>query len=206
MDLSRLFSTEIYRVSLTPARGNARLNADLVQTALMFAEEDRAGQSWCDQHDFEGYTSYASLDDLPRRATCFADLSRQISKHAGAFAEALEMDLAGQKLVLDDLWVSVLNPGGGHAGHIHPRSIISGTYYAALPLKGARIRFEDPRLAMMMAAPQPLENSRPEHRRFIYLEPEVGELLMWEGWLRHEVPPSRGQEFRVSVSFNFGCR
>ena len=31
----------------------------------MLAAEDAAGQAWCKANGYGGYTSYASLDDLP---------------------------------------------------------------------------------------------------------------------------------------------
>jgi uncharacterized protein (TIGR02466 family) len=202
MDLSRLFATEIYAARLD-APGLDDLNDDIVQTALMLAEDDAAGLAWCEAHDYDGYTSYASLDDLPRRATCFATLARRLQKHADAFAVKLQMDLRGRKLALDNIWVNVLNPGGGHSGHIHPHCVLSGTYYAAIPDGASSIRFEDPRLPFMMAAPAPLEDCDPERRRFIHVAPKAGDLLLWESWLRHEVPPNNAEDVRVSVSFNY---
>jgi len=33
-------------------------------------------------------------------------------------------------------------------------------------------------------------------------DPVPGSLLLWESWLRHEVPLNRAQGERISVSFN----
>jgi uncharacterized protein (TIGR02466 family) len=35
------------------------------------------------------------------------------------------------------------------------------------------------------------------------VKPAVGEVLLWESWLRHEVPMNMAEEERVSVSFNY---
>jgi uncharacterized protein (TIGR02466 family) len=32
----------------------------------------------------------------------------------------------------------------------------------------------------------------------------VGDVLLWESWLRHEVPMNMSEEERISVSFNYG--
>ena len=56
---------------------------------------------------------------------------------------------------------------------------------------------------MMMAAPAPREDADEQHRRFVYVAPKAGDLLLWESWLRHEVPPNRAASSRVSVSFNY---
>ena len=40
-------------------------------------------------------------------------------------------------------------------------------------------------------------------KTFIYEAPKVGDVLLWESWLRHEVPPNMSEEERISVSFNY---
>ena len=57
---------------------------------------------------------------------------------------------------------------------------------------------------MMMAAPPRLPNARAELRQFLYVQPNVGDVLLWESWLRHEVPMNMAEEERVSISFNYG--
>jgi uncharacterized protein (TIGR02466 family) len=199
MDTRRLFVTELYRAAI----GDPELNADLLGTTKMLAREDKAGRAWCRENGYQGYTSYSSLDDLPQRATCFDQLVRLMKPHVEAFAGQLQMDLRGRRLKLDNIWVNVLEPGGSHTGHIHPHCVLSGTYYARVPDGASSLKFEDPRLPMMMAAPAPREDADEEHRRFVYVAPKAGDLLLWESWLRHEVPPNRAASTRVSVSFNY---
>ncbi len=199
MDLHRLFVTDIYQARIeTP-----ELVTDLESAALMLAEEDEAGLAWAEANGYGGYTSYASLDDLPRRATCFSQLTKKLQPHALDFAKRLEMDLTGRKLALDNIWVNVLAPGGAHSGHIHPHCVLSGTFYVRVPKGASSIRFEDPRLAMMMAAPMPAPEASRERQRFVSMAPKAGDLLMWESWLRHEVPPNQARSERISVSFNY---
>jgi uncharacterized protein (TIGR02466 family) len=200
MSTTRHFITEIYKAALEIPR---ELNADIEQTAKMLAKEDKAGRAWCKENGYQGYTSYSSLDDLVQRATCFDELVRLIKPHAEKFARDLQMDLGGKKLKLDNIWVNVLEPGGSHTGHIHPHCVLSGTYYVRVPDGASSLKFEDPRLPMMMASPSPRDDADEEHRRFIYVAPKAGDLMLWESWLRHEVPPNRAASSRISVSFNF---
>ena len=58
----------------------------------------------------------------------------------------------------------------------------------------------------MMAAPGRLPDAPAEEQSFVYLQPAPGTVLMWESWLRHEVPANRAKAPRVSVSFNYGWR
>ncbi|HYS46883.1 MAG TPA: TIGR02466 family protein [Rhizomicrobium sp.] len=191
-----LFITKLYKGRITPLR-------DLEKTCLAIAAEDRAGQRWSREHGYGGYTSYASLNDLIQRASIFADLEREIAKHVSGFARELQFDLSGRKLKLDSAWINVMRKGAVHAPHIHPHSVISGTYYVTVPPNSGAIRFEDPRLPMMMAAPPRKENARPENRSFVDVEPKAGMLLLWESWLRHGVEPNAERGPRISVSFNY---
>ena len=127
-----------------------------------------------------------------------------LDKHVAAFAEDLEFDLGDRKLKLDSLWINILPEGGVHTSHIHPHSVISGTSYVTMPEGASALKFEDPRLAMMMAAPPRKAKARDDLRQFIYVAPEVGDVLLWESWLRHEVPMNMAEEDRISVSFNYG--
>ena len=105
--------------------------------------------------------------------------------------------------MLEDLWINILPEGGTHSSHIHPHSIVSGTTYVAMPDGASALKLEDPRLPMMMAAPTRIKGAREELRPFIYVAPDVGDVLLWESWLRHEVPMNRSEEDRISVSFNY---
>jgi uncharacterized protein (TIGR02466 family) len=165
--------------------------------------DDAAGRRWSRDHGYGGYTSYASLNDLTRRASIFAELERALVRHVTAFARELEFELGGRKLVLDSLWVNVMNKGAIHAPHIHPHSVISGTYYVAVPPGSGTIRFEDPRLPLMMAAPPRKEKAKLANRLFVDVTPKPGMLLLWESWLRHGVETNRASGRRISISFNY---
>ena len=200
--IDTLFVTKVYRAMLT-GRGQRRLNTEIKAAAEAIAVDDEAGRRWSREKGYKGYTSYASLNDLPWRAPEFAELVSHLDNHVAAFAKELDMDLGGTPLALDSLWINVLEPGGTHAAHIHPHSVISGTYYVDVPQGAGAIRFEDPRLAMMMAAPPRRPRARAENRSFVEIAPRPGMVLLWESFLRHEVPRNDGAEPRISVSFNY---
>lgn len=201
-----LFVTRLSEASLAADKGFAALNADLEDACRMLADEDQAGRRWCKANAYPGYTSYASLDDLPTRVTAFGDLKRRLDKLAAAFAAEVAFDLKGRRLVMDSLWVNVLKPGGAHTSHIHPHSVISGTYYVATPPGASALKLEDPRLPMMMAAPSRNAEAPEDLRTFVYVAPAPGTVLLWESWLRHEVPANGAKSDRVSVSFNYAWK
>ena len=200
MTIETLFATRLYRKVLPRTRA---FNAELARTCIAISREDRAGQRWSKEHGYTGYTSYASLNDLPLRAPVFADLKKHLDTHVKAFAKTLAFDLAERKLALDSLWINVMEKGGVHTAHIHPHSVISGTYYVAVPKGASAIKFEDPRLAMMMAAPTRKPNAPRASQTFVRIAPTPGTVLLWESWLRHEVPQNAVRGQRISVSFNY---
>lgn len=199
-----LFVTRLYRATLNDLAKPKVSYDDLHQSCLAIADDDEAGQSWCEENDYPGYTSYASLDDLPWRFPVFKALEKALDRHVAAFVEELGFDLGERKLKCNALWINILPEGGTHSSHIHPHSVISGTTYVAMPEGTSALKLEDPRLAMMMMAPLRRKDAPQELQPFLYLKPSVGEVLMWESWLRHEVPMNMAEEERISVSFNYG--
>lgn len=199
MSVRHLFATPFYDAPLD----DDALIGELARSVRMLAEEDRAGRSWSKTHGYRGYTSYASLDDLPLRDPAFADLVRALNHHVAAFAKACAFDLGGRRLKLDHLWVNLMKPGGTHSGHVHPGSVVSGTIYVAVPPGSGALKLEDPRLGLMMAAPQRADDAPEALRPFVYAEPAAGSVFLWESWLRHEVMPHAGKGERISISFNY---
>lgn len=201
--IDSLFVTRLYRADLSEF-GKAPDAEELENSCLAIASDDEAGQQWCEDNDFPGYTSYASLNDLRWRFPIFEDLVLLLDKHVAAFVEDLQFDLDGKEIKLDSIWINLLPAGGIHTSHLHPHSVISGTTYVAVPQGASSIKFEDPRHPMMMAAPTRQTDARKEMRNFVYVEPKVGDVLLWESWLRHEVPMNMSEADRISISFNYG--
>jgi uncharacterized protein (TIGR02466 family) len=194
-----LFATRFFETDL----GAPDLIEELADACRGLAEEDEAGRRWSRAHGYRGYTSYASLNDLPARDPRFADLVRLLNRHVAAFAAECAMELSGKRLKLDSIWANVLKTGGSHSGHIHPHSVISGTVYVAVPPGAGALKLEDPRLPMMMAAPPRRQDAPEDLRTFVYAEPQPGSVFLWESWLRHEVVPGTAKGERISISFNY---
>jgi uncharacterized protein (TIGR02466 family) len=202
-EIAPLFVTRLYRAELAEL-GKKKVDYEELKAACeAIADDDEAGQEWCEANGYPGYTSYASLNDLPWRFPIFADLEKVLDKHVAAFCKDLGFDLGDKKLKCGSFWINILPQGGMHASHIHPHSVISGTTYVSMPKGTSALKLEDPRLPMMMHAPLRLKKAAQELQSFVYVKPNVGEVLLWESWLRHEVPMNMAEEERISVSFNY---
>lgn len=198
--ISKVFVSHIYRHEF----GSSHILIPALERACRsIAEDDTAGQAWSLKHDYKGYTSYASLNDLPQRDPTFAEAVLLINRHVRSFTERCEMDLGRRSLVLDSLWINLLKPGGFHSAHLHPHSVVSGTLYVVVPQGASALRFEDPRLAHMMHAPPRRSKAHKENQTFLSFKPKRGTLLLWESYLRHEVPLLKARSDRVSLSFNY---
>jgi uncharacterized protein (TIGR02466 family) len=194
----QLFVTQLYEAEIA----DDGLLGELAHSIRTLAQDDEAGRGWSKEHRYAGYTSYGSLNDLPKRDPTVADLAKLLTRHATSFAGECAFDLS-RKPRLDSLWVNLLKSGGHHSGHVHPNSVISGTFYVEVPKGSGAIRFEDPRSPLMMAAPSRQKDAPEELQPFVSVEPRPGLLLMWESWLRHEVLAGTGKGERLSISFNF---
>ena len=199
MTTRSLFATRFYEGALD----DAALLEELDHSCRSLAQDDRAGRAWCKEKGYPGYTSYASLNDLPMRDPAFADLKRHLDAHVRRFAAEAYMELDGKKLKLDSLWVNVLKPAGMHSGHLHPGCVVSGTVYIAVPPGAGALKLEDPRLPLLMAAPLRTADAPEDQHSFVYARPDTGSIFLWESWLRHEVAPGTAKSERISISFNY---
>jgi uncharacterized protein (TIGR02466 family) len=199
-EIVKLFPTLVYRADdATPIN----LTAALEVAAHVLVQTDIEGHRWCEKHGYPGYTSYGSETHLGEENATFQKLVKIIDKHALAFAKAQHWNIGPAKPICDSMWVNVLPEGGSHTGHIHTNSVISGTFYVKVPEGAGPIVFEDPRYAMMMAAPPRKASAGQDLKTHVSFTPKAGTVMLWESWLRHEVPLNRAPGERISVSFNY---
>jgi uncharacterized protein (TIGR02466 family) len=200
--IKSLFPTDIYYALLTTT-GLKRLNQDLLEESLKFSQIDNAGIAWSKKNYRGGYTSYGSIAHMHQVSTTFEDLQKAIDKHVRKYIKHLEMDINPKQIQMTSCWINIMPAGTFHTMHIHPLSVISGTYYVQTPKNCSSIKFEDPRMAGFMASPPRTEKAKERNQRFIELKPQAGHVVLFESWMRHEVPQNTSSTERVSISFNY---
>ena len=57
---------------------------------------------------------------------------------------------------------------------------------------------------VVMASPPRRKRADRANRPFVTMAPRPGMLLLWESWLRHDVPINESESERISISFNYG--
>ena len=202
MTTQALFPTLVYTDRLR-GRGWGALNARLLRECRQLRADDVAGRRWSARNYPCGYTSYGSVNRMHRLSPTFAALARALNARVARFARALELDLTGRALTMTDCWVNIMGRGAVHGLHLHPLSTISGTYYVATPARSAGLKLEDPRLERYMAAPPRRAQARRTRRPWVVFPARAGGVVLFESWLRHEVPAHEAAAERVSISFNY---
>lgn len=204
MTATPFFPTKIYQARIDKKRAAInQLNKQLLIEAEEIAALDTAGQRWSKKNYRNGFTSYASANELQKQSSTFARLEKLIDQHIKRFAKELDWDLGRGKLKMSNCWVNIMPGNTHHGSHIHPLSVLSGTYYLSVPEGAPEIKFEDPRLDKMMAAPPVRTSAKKSAHRHISLSTKAGDLVIFESWLRHEVPINHSKKTRISLSFNY---
>ncbi len=196
-----LFTTQVYQKKI-------RFDLpDLVTEIEMIKKADRQGQIWSRTHYKKGYTSYGSLDKLHKLSSTIGALEQKINRHVNQYLKNLNYQASvGRNLIMTDCWINIMPSGAQHTAHIHPHSVISGVFYVSVPAGSSVIKFEDPRLGLFMNAPNLKKNAGRSQQRFVNLQPKAGDVVLFESWLKHEVPTNLSKQPRVSLSFNYGWR
>jgi len=197
-----LFPTYLYTAQLQ--QGDARqFNKQLLRECEQLQLDDESGRKWSKRNYPGGYTSYHSAHRMHQVSPTFAALEKRLKRHINAFVNELQLDMTGRELAMTDCWVNVMPRQVAHSMHLHPLSTISGTYYVRTPKGCAGLKFEDPRLEKFMAAPPRRADARPENQLWHVVPAAAGKLVLFESWLRHEVPANPVPGERVSISFNY---
>jgi uncharacterized protein (TIGR02466 family) len=171
------------------------LNRQLLSEIEHFRRQDKMGRDWSKKNYRGGYTSYGSLGDMHHRAPGFARFADALQPEAERFARAQGWEMRGLRLEMTACWMNVMPRHTYHTLHLHPHSVLSGAYYVSTPPGSVSLKLEDPRMGLYMTAPV-----RPVYHE---IRPRAGSFVLFESWLRHEVPPNDSLQPRVSISFNY---
>jgi len=98
--------------------------------------------------------------------------------------------------------INLTDPGGYNVQHGHDQVYLAGCYYLKVPEKSGEITFIDPRPGAKYSlatcgGPQGSNNAG--------VQPRVGQLLIFPGWLEHRVEENLSDDTRISIVIN-ACR
>lgn len=193
MAFKEIFPTTVSQGSLSKA---GLLRTKLLKDIELISKEDKLGKQWSQENYRGGYTSYASLNNLHHRYPSFMEFQKAMTKEANAFAKKLGWNLKGMELQMTDCWANIMPAGTYHTLHFHPHSVLSGAFYVSTPPGSVALKIEDPRMSFFMNAPQGKD-------LYVSIPAREGNFILFESWLRHEVPPNTSKRDRISISFNY---
>lgn len=198
----QVFPTYICQGSLPSAQAR-RINKQLKREIEILQKIDRHGMAWSKKYFPNMYTSYATLTKLHETSPYFAELKKLIDPHVRKFIRKQQWALMGRKIEMTTCWANSSRKGSHHTMHLHPYAVISGVYYVEAPPGSSVLKLEDPRMQSYMAAPPRGNNAPPVMQPFIEIAPKAGHFVLFEGWMRHEVPPHLGNKPRLGIAFNY---
>jgi len=201
MPIHRVFASQIYQAPVLAPR--QALFKALQKEVHQIETADDQGQEWSRQQYPNGYTSYGSWDQLHRMSPNFEELKGRIDQHVRKYVRALQWDVSAKDIQMTRFWLNIMKPQTIHTMHIHPLSVVSGTFYLEVPPGSAPIKFEDPRFNQFMGRPPLKEKASPANESFLHFTPRAGQVLLFESWMRHEVPLQMAKKNRISMSFNY---
>lgn len=100
-----------------------------------------------------------------------------------------------------EIFFSEMFEGDFHAAHEHPNTLLSGIVYLRVPEGSSKIRFHDPRFHNKVIN-LPVVESNQANWLWYDIAPEEGLVLIWPGWLNHEVLKNQSKDGRLTAVFN----
>lgn len=93
-------------------------------------------------------------------------------------------------------WINFCKYGQEYRFHSHRMTTIAATYYVDVGDKGGIIRLLDPRSTLGWIS------LNPEHYNVFNYKPKAGQMIMFPGWLVHQVSHNQTDKDRVAVTTN----
>lgn len=180
------------------------LNRQLLENIYQWRTESPNGITRSNFRQAGSWHSDLTMHQQPR----FDELTRLILETAQNVFDQQLYHPDYQPLI-DSMWANINPRHGYNRSHSHPDTLWSGVYYVQTPEHCGRISFSDPRAQARVITPVLSRAARDSVTSWseVYFEAIAGRLILFPGWLVHEVEPNLSDlpgdsGNRVSVSFN----
>jgi|LWDU01.1.fsa_nt_gi uncharacterized protein (TIGR02466 family) len=142
------------------------------------------------------------LDDTNSKAK--HHLLQEMIRGINDISKSMHIDIENYDIECQQSWGNVNAPGAVNMIHMHPMTHWACVYYVCIPENSGKFIINDPRGALPHMYSTPYINGESPFKGDP-LEPEIssGRLLIFPGWLSHEVSPNLSNENRYSIAANF---
>lgn len=107
------------------------------------------------------------------------------------------------KIYLNNLWININQKSSFNRPHVHPGSILSGTYYVDCDINSGNIVFKHPSMGHQYSLKEDSIIDFTEFNAATWsVRPEIGKLIIFPSWLEHYVEPNVSDRERISIAFN----
>ncbi len=188
VDVLRMFPTFVWKAELKP-EVNLRINQRDISKLDQIRQtmpELAPGQSWQSDQDLHKF------DEIRELVSCVNDA-------VGCVLDFLK--IAEDAFEITGFWANMNAHGAAHGMHSHPNNFLSGVYYVQTGKGADTINFHDPRSQTDIIKP-PVSELTAENTDQVVVNVKNGTLLVFPSWLAHSVDASRGDDTRISISFN----
>lgn len=126
------------------------------------------------------------------------NLHEYIKKHTYQYCAEVE-PFIGKPIFMGHSWINKSDKGQGQEWHSHSDSFISGVYYY-------QTSGEDGDLGLKNPVPQAKQGLFPagQHvHEYEWFKPQPGMLILFPGWLEHQVQLNTTEDTRITIAFNW---
>ena len=129
--------------------------------------------------------------------------------HVGSLVQAIHQTDRRGEVVLSNAWCNINRKDGMNIPHTHPGSMYSGVIWLkASEGAGEFVINESDHRIMLQAEPwygrlKDPTSPPPHWCSGVSFKPKEGDILVFPGFLSHQVMPNKNEDDRISLSFNF---
>ena len=108
---------------------------------------------------------------------------------------------------LDNIWININKKYSFNSVHNHPGALFSGVYYVKCSLHSGSINMINPNVSHRYVIDEGMiDRYNYFNSSNWYYKPNPGDLIIFPGWLSHEVEPNLDDEDRISIAFNINYK
>jgi uncharacterized protein (TIGR02466 family) len=160
---------------------------------------DREIQFMLNQKQYSNEGNTTSDDNYVFNSPELKDLSDFCDAAVAEYLKQIHSPSKDVKLRITQSWLNYTKPGQYHHKHAHPNSFVSGCLYIKANRESDRIYFYRDGYKQISL---PTENWNLYNSESWWFEAAAKELILFPSSLTHMVQPVKGEDTRISLSFN----
>tara|TARA_R110001592_G_scaffold104663_1_gene294402 strand:- start:2315 stop:2896 length:582 start_codon:yes stop_codon:yes gene_type:complete len=165
----------------------------LLKSIVRIKEEDPNGMIKSNvDNSYHSIDNLQTLPDFKNLCDCIIKFTEEIFKE----------QKIKHRFFIGNMWANINSRGGFNDVHTHGNTFLSGVYYVKVPKNSGSLRFIDPRPQSNIMVPQRGIELDMDYWNQVEFNGERGQVLIFPAYVPHQVLINRGEDIRISISFN----